>query len=74
MKATIEYNLPEDQFEFDCASKSLKMFHALNEINAELRAIWKYEDLKDNEFEMIERVREKFFEILLDNEINLDLC
>ena len=74
MKATIEYNLPEDQFEFDCASKSLKMFHALNEIKAELRAIWKYEDLKDNEFEMIERIREKFFEILSDNEINLDLC
>jgi hypothetical protein len=74
MKAIIEYNLPEDQFEFDCASKSLKMFHALSEIKAELRAIWKYEDLKDNEFEMIERVREKFFEILLDNEINLDLC
>jgi hypothetical protein len=74
MKATIEYNLPEDQFEFDCASKSLKMFHALNEIKEELRAIWKYEDLKDNEFELIERVREKFFEILNDNEINLDLC
>jgi len=74
MKATIEYNLPEDQFEFDCASKSLKMFHALNEIKVELRSIWKYEDLKDNEFEMVERIREKFFEILADNEINLDLC
>ncbi len=74
MKATIEYNLPEDQFEFDCASKSLKMHFALSEIKEELRAIWKYEDLKDNEFELIERVREKFFEILLDNEINLDRC
>jgi hypothetical protein len=74
MKATIEYNLPEDQFEFDCAIKSTKMYFALNEIKAELRAIWKYEELKDNEFELIERVREKFLEILNDNEINLDLC
>ena len=74
MKATIEYNLPDDQFEYDCAIKSMKMWHALIEVKAELRAIWKYEELKENEFEMIERIREKFFEILADNEINLDLC
>ena len=74
MKATIEYNLPEEQFEFDCATKSLKMWSALDEINQELRLIWKYEDLKENQFEMVERIREKIFEILNDNEINLDRC
>ena len=72
MKATIEYNLPDDQFEFDNAVKSNKMWHALTEIKDELRRIWKYEDLKENEFEMVERIREKFFEILQENEINLD--
>ena len=72
MKATIEYNLPEDQFEFDNAVKSNKMWHALTEIKDELRRIYKYEDLKENEFEMVERIREKFFEILQENEINLD--
>ena len=72
MKAIIEYNLPEDQFEFDNAVKSMKMWHALNEVKDELRRIYKYEDLKENEFEMVERIREKFFEILQENEINLD--
>jgi hypothetical protein len=72
MKAIIEYNLPDDQFEFDNAVKSMKMWHALNEIKDELRRIYKYEDLKENEFEMVERIREKFFEILQENEINLD--
>ena len=72
MKATIEYNLPEDQFEFDNAVKSMKMWHALNEIKDELRRIYKYEDLKENDFEMVERIREKLFEILQENEINLD--
>jgi hypothetical protein len=72
MKAIIEYNLPEDQFEFDNAVKSNKMWHALTEIKDELRRIYKYEDLKENEFEMVERIREKFFEILQENEINLD--
>ena len=74
MKATIEYNLPDDQFEFDNAVKSMKMFFALTEIKDELRAIWKYEELKENQFEMVERIREKFFEILTENEINLDRC
>ena len=74
MKATLKYNLPEDEFEFNCAVKSTKMYFALTEIKDELRAIWKYEDLKENQFEMVERIREKFFEILNENEINLDLC
>ena len=72
MKATIEYNLPDDQFEFDNAVKSNKMWHALIEIKDELRTIWKYEELKENQFEMVERIREKFFEILQENEINLN--
>jgi len=74
MKATLKYNLPDDQFEFDSAVKSMKMFFALTEIKDELRSIWKYEELKENQFEMVERIREKFFEILTENEINLDRC
>jgi len=74
MKATLKYNLPDDQFEFDSAVKSNKMFFALTEIKDELRSIWKYEELKENQFEMVERIREKFFEILQENEINLDKC
>jgi hypothetical protein len=50
----------------------MKMWHALTEIKDELRTIWKYEELKENQFEMVERIREKFFEILQENEINLD--
>jgi hypothetical protein len=74
MKVKLEYNLPDDQFEFDSAVKSMKMFFALTEIKDELRSIWKYEELKENQFEMVERIREKFFEILQENEINLDRC
>ena len=74
MKATIEYNLPDDQFEYDCAISSTRYWSALTEIKEELRAIWKYEELKENQFEMVERIREKFFEILTENEINLDRC
>jgi hypothetical protein len=74
MKVKLEYNLPDDQFEFECAVKSTKMYFALTELKDELRSIWKYEELKQNQFEMVERIREKFFEILTENEINLDKC
>jgi hypothetical protein len=48
------------------------MLNALWEINTELRTLWKYEELSDEEFKIVERIREKFFDILQDNDINLD--
>lgn len=72
MKAIIEYNLPDDQFEFDVAVKAVKLWLSLSDVKDELRAILKYEELKDNQYEIVERIQEKFFEILQDNEINLN--
>jgi hypothetical protein len=72
MKATIEFNLPDDDAEFYCATKGTAMLNALWEINSELRTLWKYEELSDEEFKIVERIREKFFDILRDNDINLD--
>ena len=74
MKATIEYNLPDDQFEYDCAIKSMKMWSALTELEDELRRQLKCEDLEENQYEMVERLRSYFYEVLHDNEINLDRC
>lgn len=72
MKAKLTFNLPEDQAEFDFAVQGSKMYSALWDISQELRAIWKHEELSDEEFKMVERIRNKFFEILEDNQITLD--
>ena len=74
MEATLKYNLPDDQFEYDSAVKSTKMYFALTEIQDELRRQLKCEDLKENQYEMIELLRSYFYEVLNDNEINLDRC
>ena len=74
MEAKLKYNLPEDEFEFNCAVKSTKMYFALTEIQDELRRQLKCEDLKENQYEMIELLRSYFYEVLNDNEINLDRC
>lgn len=72
MKTIMEFNLPEDQIEFDFAVQGSKMYSALWDISQELRQIWKYEQLKDDEFKMVERIRDKFHEILDENNIKLD--
>jgi hypothetical protein len=74
MKATLKYNLPDDDFEFNCAVKSTKMYFALTEIKDEIRSFIKYQELKENQYEIIDKLRDRFHEILSDNEINLDRC
>lgn len=71
MKATIEFNLPEDKYEYDLANKSSSLLSCIMEFEQEIRKIYKYEDLKENQLEIVEKIREKFYEILQDNEINL---
>jgi hypothetical protein len=72
MKATIEFNLPDDQHEFDLVVNSSAMYNALWEIKDELRNLWKYHELNEDEFNMIERIRESFHSILQDNNVNLN--
>ena len=49
-----------------------KMYSALWDISQELRTLWKYEELSDEEWKMVERIRNKFYEILDDSQIKLD--
>lgn len=66
------FNLPEDQAEFDFAIQGSNMYSALWDISQELRTLWKYEELKQEEWDMVERIRNKFYEILDENQIKLD--
>ena len=72
MKATLEFNLPEDDAEFYCATKGTAMLNVLWEIQQELRQLWKYEELTDEQFKMVERIRDSFHSILQDNDVNLN--
>jgi hypothetical protein len=72
MTATLTFNLPDDQHEFDLAVQGSKMYVALWDISQELRKLWKYEELSEEEWKMVERIRDKFFEILDENQIKLD--
>jgi hypothetical protein len=67
MKATLEFNLPEDESTFRKAVNGPDMASALYEINEYLRGVDKY-DTGDK----IDEIRDKFFRILEDNSITFD--
>jgi hypothetical protein len=71
MKAILEFNLPDDQSNFDLALQSANMYSSLHEIEQEIRRLWKYEELSEEQFKIVEQIRDKFNEILIENNINL---
>lgn len=72
MKAILEFNLPDEQAEHYCAIKGSDMLNVLWELKAELRSMRKYQELKENQYEIVEKIEEFLFSSLNDSDINLD--
>ena len=67
MKATLEFNLPEEKEDFDFATNGFNYYMALVEMDEWLRAEYKYNGKED-----MWEVREKLREIILSNNVNID--
>jgi hypothetical protein len=68
MKAQFEFSLPEDQEAYEIHSQALAMHAALWDFQNWLRSICKYGDPKSYD---VEQVREKFFDILQENDVSI---
>lgn len=66
MKAILEFNLPEDQSEYDLAINGIKYYSALSDIREWLRRRLKYEsELMTPPYRAaFEEMQEEFFNIL----------
>lgn len=75
MKAILEFNLPDDQQEYELANKAFSLWHVLWELDQELRAKIKYapDDLPKDKYDAYEEVREKLHELMRDNNVSLDM-
>ena len=69
MKANLEFNLPEDEYKFNCAVNGDKYLAALECIRSEVRTIYKYSELSETEFELVERIYSMIIHYI--NEYNL---
>jgi len=67
MKATLEFNLPEDQEEFKHVYNGFNYYMALVEMDQWLRSEYKYNGKED-----MYEVREKLREIITDNNVKID--
>ena len=72
MKAKLTFNLPEDEVEYYCANKGTAMLNVLWELRDELRKMYKYEELNEDEWKIVERMRDFLNDSLNEHEINLN--
>ena len=75
MKAILEFNLPEDQIEFDFATNGSKWWKVCWDINQWLRQQYKYmpdEEYSEDRYNAYVEAREKLFELMQENGVNLE--
>lgn len=75
MKAILEFNLPEDQSDFDLAVNAAKVQSTLWEFDQWLRAQYKYmpdEEYSKDKYETFEKCREQLREIMFEHGLKFD--
>jgi hypothetical protein len=75
MKAILEFNLPEDQHDFDLAVNGAKAQVTLWEMDQWLRAQYKYmtdEEYSEDKYETFEKCRDQLREIMFENGLKFD--
>lgn len=72
MKATLEFNLPEEESEFNTALCGHKYKQALSDVASHLRHLYKYTNLPEEQYKLVMEIRGKFYEILQEYELDLD--
>jgi hypothetical protein len=71
-KIILEFNLPEEQDEYELAHNAAKFYDCLYNFSQELRTWYKHgHDFKDAD-DAVEKIREKFYEELNDNNVTLN--
>jgi hypothetical protein len=75
MKATLEFNLPDDQQEYELANSALGFWNVLWELDQELRAKTKYaaDDLPKDKYYAYQEIRDLLHELMRDKNVGLDI-
>ena len=71
-KVTFEFDLPEEQTEYEIASQANHMHSFLWDFSQQLRAWQKYShDFKDAD-DALNKIREEFYRLINDNQITIE--
>ena len=72
MKATLTFNLPEEDHEYRNVVEGAKMRSILWEFDQWLRAKLKYEELSDGQYDAFKASRDELRRLLIEENIDLD--
>jgi hypothetical protein len=72
-KVTFEFNLPEEEREYEVTSQATKMQNLLWDYSQQLRAWHKYGHTFKDADDALRKIREEFYRLLNDNQVNIDL-
>ena len=73
MIVKFEFNLPEDQRDYEITSQATKMQTFLWDYSQQLRAWYKYGHTFKDADDALDKIREEFYRLINDNQINIDL-
>lgn len=71
MKVKLQFDLPEEKEEYEIISHGMDYYLCLNDIKEWLRQKIKYDESKDINIETLEKVQDKFYEIINDRGIEI---
>jgi len=72
MEAILKFNLPDDQDDFRFAVEGTKWYLVVHTFDQYLRSRIKYNDnLSDEEYELLEKVREELYSTINENQLSL---
>lgn len=74
MKATLEFNLPEDKEDFELAVNASKWSSVCWELDQYLRSKTKHapDSMSNEVYEALSETRDKLRELLVENNVNFD--
>jgi hypothetical protein len=73
MKAIFEFNLPEDQHEYEIMSQSTRIHSFLWDFSQQLRSWQKYSNDFQDAGDALDKIRTEFYRLLSEQQINIDL-
>ena len=71
MKAKLEFNLPEENEEFQVAVDGWRYKSIIWELDSFLRSKLKYENLQEKEYEIFDKVRSHLWELIKEENITI---
>jgi hypothetical protein len=72
-KAIFEFNLPDDQHDYEVMTQASKVQSFLWDFSQQLRSWYKYDNDFKNGNDALDKIREEFYRLIKEHNININL-